>query len=265
MVDVFDTFRGYSSAFINSKVDRQLKNLIKHIDKDCLPDPEGIDVYVAIDRGDEASYAKFKSLRGTYEPFHYHGRRATKSNHMSPELYDISLNAMIYRWNMERSVDYNHLPTIRSFSVRKLNDIKRLFLQNQTMFSLDPLPEHDILKGDFLDELEDDPTDGYYRLESLDVELFGARWLFRPTVNDRNEPDDLSDDQDVTSDSGSESESSSGEDAEEEDMTATSLQDRCMKLLKGRAVEFDEWLHEMDLPPIERTVRGHFPTEVCEF
>ncbi len=258
--ELFETYHAVAPGFITVTVLKILAKQKVHISNNCLPDPTTRSMNTELPRSAKASFTKFKSDRSTaqLEGIHSHLGYVITTNVASPETCDLMLMSIMTRWNMERGVQYNGDPSIRTYSIRKLNNLKILYLQHAELFKHDPLPQHDVLSSDIYDG-DDKLYDGYYDLEQLDIELFGARWLVRPNKSLDQDKIELSDDVDDDPDSeGDFSDHSEVSDTKEE---TKDLQMICIRTLKDRGMELIDGEIELT-PAVPITINGRIPAEV---
>ena len=81
------------------KVQKELDNLLSHVDKGCLSDPDLVMYYRDIN-------GKLLSLRGSsgLEGFHKHLRRLINGARLSPAVLDAIIIDFIHRWNIKAAV-----------------------------------------------------------------------------------------------------------------------------------------------------------------
>ena len=94
-----------NTILFNDAADKEIKNLRKHIENDCIGDVPGIPLYFTTGRSKDG-FTKYRCCRGTNsnEGYHRHMRKILHNHAASPQLVHLLLMEFNYRWNIRQAV-----------------------------------------------------------------------------------------------------------------------------------------------------------------
>ena len=89
---------------VSPAVEEQVKNLLKHVDKGCLSDPQGVPVYFATQR-DKNGLMIYRCVRGTNNAELWHHFLSTHFEpwNAGPRLANVLMSILVHRYNVRAS------------------------------------------------------------------------------------------------------------------------------------------------------------------
>jgi hypothetical protein len=128
-------FHKLDKTFITKKVLEAHENCMKHLRKGCLSDCPDVPLYFEKTQGEQATFQSYKVARGTnkLEGFHYYVANSTAGKVVLPEVFDLMLLEIVFRWNIERASALGRGPDLACYDLRTYNAIYEIAKANPTL------------------------------------------------------------------------------------------------------------------------------------
>jgi hypothetical protein len=142
---VLTQFREIDPTFINDAVWRAHKSCMEHLVKGCLSDHPDVALYFEFeDEDNDNKFVKMRCGRGSslLEGFHLHISEATAGKMVGPLLFDHQLREMIYRWNVDRSINARQSVDYGCYNLLLFERIHNLSTKHTHLFEGMPLTSY---------------------------------------------------------------------------------------------------------------------------
>ncbi|KAI3629663.1 hypothetical protein MIR68_011098 [Amoeboaphelidium protococcarum] len=138
---VFCSFKEMCPAFITADMEAQHGRNMVHVRNGCLSDIPGMVMYVDINSSN-SELNHYRNVRGTsgQEGFHRISGGAINASSMSVELAQYLYMEFALRWNTKQASIYQE-SNVYSFDIMTIAKLSQLYVNNQTSFQSNIVPE----------------------------------------------------------------------------------------------------------------------------